>query len=49
MEELKLRLPATLGDVVKSHKHQVKHIDMTATNDPSCITVLFHWATLMCL
>jgi hypothetical protein len=49
MEELKLRLPATLGDVVKSHKHQVKHIDMTATNDPSCITVLFHWATLMFL
>jgi hypothetical protein len=49
MEELKLRLPATFGNVVKSHKHQVKDVDMTATNDPSCVTVLFHWATLVFL
>jgi hypothetical protein len=45
MKELKLRLPAALGNMVESHEHQIEHVDLVGTrsNGPVRVTVLLHW------
>lgn len=49
MEELKLCLPAPLGDVIEPHEHQIKNVDVMGANTPGWVPVLFHLAALMFL
>jgi hypothetical protein len=49
MHELKLRLPAALGDVIKPDKYQIENVNLIRTNSPGWATVLFHRPTFVFL
>jgi hypothetical protein len=49
MDELKLRLPTTLGNMIEPHKYQVEYVDLPGPNKPSWVSILFHLATFVFL
>jgi hypothetical protein len=49
MEELKLRLPATLRYMVEPHEYKICYFNLTGAHSPDRFPVLFHWAALMFL
>ena len=49
VEELKMNLPATLRNMIESHKHQIVDFNPTGAHEPRGVPILFHWTVMLFL